>query len=571
MTDQNPFRSAVESSKSDRDPVDILKSGCKLIEQKKYEESIHDFDILITNFLNQSEQYKSKFAVLIIKALYHKSESLEELKRFDDAKEAINTAIDICMSEIEKHPNDADKKKDLASCLISIKQYEAAHEVFDQAINKEEINADYWFGKAYSLTKLGKYQESIDAFEVAIKFYRTRNDKIDALASAWVNKGFAHHELGKIQDSINCYNKALEIDPEHDIAWFNIGQAYLSQNEYDAAVLAFNTVIEINSNDSEAWNNLGVSLSKLGRFEEAINALSTSINKKQNQILARCNLANLFFDLCNDTEAYKNITDGINILKSKQKLSKVEGEAYVTLLSLKAQIYIDRHDFSKAQENLQEANTMNAGNLLIILWYAYVTYIIAEYRSTSNFEEKILPVIRMLEKVNGLCNNDVEKDIRAYVLYFLGFLYFKINALYNAKNCLKECIKLKSPKSNYGEDLLRYIWTYQIKPPFWRWWLDSPIKKGLKRLVFILTIIPLLFFLVLLILHPFIPNVLCFASEDWCSSIAIDWNIYIFISLVLIFFIIFPNITRIKTKDFEIEMHAPPTPEFSALIFPPHK
>lgn len=71
--------------------------------------------------------------------------------------------------------------------------------------------------------------------------------------------------------------KAVQADPQSDVAWNNLGLAYLGQDQYQEAEKAFRKQIEVNPFDHWAYNNLGRVLERENRDEEAITAYRKQI------------------------------------------------------------------------------------------------------------------------------------------------------------------------------------------------------------------------------------------------------------------------------------------------------
>ncbi|CAD6494858.1 MAG: hypothetical protein LAKADJCE_00976 [Candidatus Argoarchaeum ethanivorans] len=194
---------------------------------------------------------------------------------------------------------------------------------------------------------------------------------------------------------------------------------------------------------------------------------------------------------------------------------------------------------------------MDVGNPLLLLWDAYANYLKTEFSLGSKgekYQEEVISIIRSLEKVDKLSKKH-GKGIRPYVLYFLGCFYFKSKDIFAAKEKLEECIRLKSKSSieTSARELLGNIWNYQIRPPWWRWWLNSPFYRWHKRIGFIILSLSIF---ALLLLHPFI--------SGWFPPLQINWSLYVFLIALLVAILISPNIERIGARDIEVSLHSPP-------------
>lgn len=175
----------------------------------------------------------------------------------------------------------------------------------------------------------------------------------------------------------------------------------------------------------------------------------------------------------------------------------------------------------------------------------------------KNREDALL-IIRLLEKAERLSTLSRNIERKAYILYFLGYMYYKYDDLVTAKDKLKKCIKLRSKVRKPAIYLLTYIWDYKMKPPFWRWWLYSPLHTWIKRICFSFISI-LIFFL--LVIHPCMHGL----AIDFCRTIGtcgylsdINWATYLYFISILVFIILIPTIQRLKLHDIEIELNTPP-------------
>jgi len=262
--------------------------------------------------------------------------------------------------------------------------------------------------------------------------------------------------------------------------------------------------------------------------------------------LAYTNLGELFFKLGNLKEASENVKNALNI----------DGEL-VSALSLQGRIKIEEKDYDAASEAFKKAMSLDIGNPIHFLWDIYVNYLKTEFPLGSEdkkYQEEIATIIRNLEKMNETLSEkqDQGKEIRAYVLYFLGYFYLKSDDILTAKEKLEECVKLKSKSSIEApaRELLGIIWNYRIRPPWWQWWLNSPLHRRLKRIGFSILLIFILFISALLLLHPFIPG--------WFPLLQINWSLYVFLIVLLIIVLLLPNIGHIRTRDIEVELRSPP-------------
>lgn len=428
--------------------------------------------------------------------------------------------------------------------LGNLGKYEEAIKAYEKAIEIKRDYANAWHNKGFALGRLNNHKKAIKAFKKSIKI--NPNDY-----ESWINIGVEFDGLKKNKNSIRAFEKAIKINPENDKAWYNKGIELYKIEKYKEAVKIFDKAIEINPKNDMALNNKAVQFDKLGECKTAIKAYEEAIKINPKNTLAYNNIVELFI----------NLGDIKTASKKNEETLKVDNDSSSALF-LKGKIKIEEKKYDEAGESFRKTISLDYGNPKIFLWHAYANYLNAEfslnlkdkkYIRDKRYQEEISSIIRELEKANKLIankKNNEKKDIKAYILYFLACFYIKSKADFTAKEKLEECIKLKSPIKKTARELLRNIWNYKIKPPWWRWWLNSPLYRWTKRIVFIV----LSLLSGLLLLHPFIPKWIPFFQENS----KVNWNLYIFIIILLIIILISPSIEHIKTKDVEVDLHSPP-------------
>ena len=289
-------------------------------------------------------------------------------------------------------------------------------------------------------------------------------------------------------------------------------------------------------------------LGELDRHEEAIEAYDKAIEINPQDAAASSYSGALLFNLGNLDEASQKVQDALNI-----------DENLTSALSLKGRIKIEEKDYDAASKCFRRAISLDAGNPSLLLWDAYANYLKAEFSLKSKdekYQEEIASIVRSMERADKL-SKKYGKGIRPYILYFLGYFYYKSKDIFTAKEKLKECVKecttLKSvsPIAASARELLNNIWNYQIRPPWWRWWLDSPLDSKRRKAIFVIIS---LFIFALLMLHPFIPL--------WFPSVYVSWPVYVLLGIFLMLVLTSPSIERIRAREIvEVEIYSPPPSE----------
>jgi tetratricopeptide (TPR) repeat protein len=118
------------------------------------------------------------------------------------------------------------------------------------------------------------------------------------IAVDWKNKGFALDAQEKYAEAVQAYNKAIEIDPQDELVrnrvntleegghlglrtafdWIAEGGALGSQGKWDGAIQAYDKAIQIDPQNEIAWTSKVNALKTIGRYEEA-NAADAKIKE----------------------------------------------------------------------------------------------------------------------------------------------------------------------------------------------------------------------------------------------------------------------------------------------------
>ena len=237
-------------------------------------------------------------------------------------------------------------------------------------------------------------------------------------------------------------------------------------------------------------------------------------------------------------------------------------ENLASTLTLQGRINIEEKNYDTASKYFKKAISLDICNPKIFLWEAYANYLKAKYSlglKGEKYQEELMAIIRNLERAISITEKH-RREVNAYILYFLGCFYLKTKDIFAAKEKLEQCIRLKSksPIETSARKLLGNIWNYKIRPPWWRWWLNSPLCPWPKRIGFFILTLFILVILALLLLHPFI--------SWWLPSLQINWPLYGIIITILIIILISPSIEHVKVRDVEVILRSPPS--FEPVLSP---
>ena len=422
---------------------------------------------------------------------------------------------------LQENPSNVEKLIEEGENLLDNANYRKALYVYNRALNEEPNNVDALNGKGIAFLMLKKYRKALKTFE-----------------------------------------KIKKIDPNYCRGLYNKGLIFYELKKYEDAIKIFEEVISKDQNHALAWNAKGTSLYELGKHKNALEVFERTMEKNRDDVLS-CVNAGLMYIVINDLDNAR--------IKADEALRREKGntDAFV----LKGRIEIEKKNYSSASEYFRKAIFSNMDDPTPFLWDAYAKYLKAECSRSikikknteesseiireSKYEERMFAIIRELERANELCKKKEDRKLKACILYFLGYFYYKSRDTFTAKQKLEECAKLKSrsPTERWARDLLSNIWDYAIRPPWWRWWLWSPVNCWPRRIMFFLLWIPIF----LLLFHPTI--------HKWIPFIKVDWTVSLIVLALSIFILLSPSIESIKTKEFDIKLRSPP-PSFEPFLEP---
>jgi tetratricopeptide (TPR) repeat protein len=168
--------------------------------------------------------------------------------------------------------------------LFENKDYEAALDLFNQAIQIDDTFAEAYGYRAWTKHKLYKKLTQPEIYSLFADAYRCLSLKPD-LALGFFALGTAKYNLKDYDGAIADYTKAIEIDANHAYAYNNRGVAKKNLKDYDGAIADYTKAIEIDVNYKEAYYALGIAKKNLKDYDGAIadytKAIEIDVNYKE--------------------------------------------------------------------------------------------------------------------------------------------------------------------------------------------------------------------------------------------------------------------------------------------------
>ncbi|CAD8051963.1 unnamed protein product [Paramecium primaurelia] len=206
----------------------LINRGLSLLRQRKFEESIIQFDKVIKLSPSNDEAYVNKSAALI------------ELNQFEQGLQVAKIAI-------QKNPKNDEAYNKLGAALLNLNEQEEAILYFSKAINLNPKNEFAQFNMANLLRELDRPKEAIEYYNNAIKI-----NPIDI--EYYMEKAFCLQVLKKYQNAIKCFNQALSLNPNEEITQtllMNKGYSLGCIKQFQEELNCYNSVIMINPKNKE--------------------------------------------------------------------------------------------------------------------------------------------------------------------------------------------------------------------------------------------------------------------------------------------------------------------------------
>ena|GEM_PF-2945927 len=149
-----------------------------------------------------------------------------------------------------------------ANTLFMLGRTEDAFQSFDDSIEMDPHNPEFFYAKGVALGHLGRYGEAVDFFQKALEL-NPKHEK------AWRGRIAFLGRLGRIEEKIEAYKRLLEIDPTLARDWYSMGNACYQLRRYEESIVYHHRALEIDPRYVQAWYGKGKALLFLGRYDQA--------------------------------------------------------------------------------------------------------------------------------------------------------------------------------------------------------------------------------------------------------------------------------------------------------------
>ncbi len=312
----------------------LLRKGTELLDQKKFNQALIEFDNVITADSKNMDAYYLKGNTLKSLGLYeqalemyknslninpksidvilNKGLCLKKLNKTDDAIKCFNQVIYYSPTHFLAHHN-----KGL--CLMGKSDYEGALTSFSEAVKIDPKNYGVFYNLGNCFHSLKRYQDAISNYNISLSLKTDFSD-------AYFNKGNSLDELGCLDEAIECYNLALKYNSKMSDAHFNKGIVLNKKKDYKVAIQCYDTTIKLNKYNDEAFYRKGVCLEELKEYNSAIETFSEAIKLAPENPSYLSERAKIYLEINEKLNGFNDLNHARKLFEENSMVKKIKEE-----------------------------------------------------------------------------------------------------------------------------------------------------------------------------------------------------------------------------------------------------
>jgi len=142
------------------------------------------------------------------------------------------------------------------------------------------FRVDSWLSHADArllLRKRARREAQQQNYTTAVQIFDQLIDYEPHNADYFANRGLMHYNLKRYEQALTDYNHALDINPKLDSAYNNRANLHATQKNWLDAIDDYDEAIDINPLNVRARLNQAVTLREMGAYDEAITCLDIAM------------------------------------------------------------------------------------------------------------------------------------------------------------------------------------------------------------------------------------------------------------------------------------------------------
>ena len=271
---------------------------------------------------------------------YFESHDLEDIIDYYFERNNPKNAAKAIAFAIEKYPFISIFHLRKAQYLALENKSRKALEVLTMVESMEPNNPELYMTKGSIYSQMGLSDMALENYKKAIEL---ANDDADEI---YLTIALEFSKNDKYEDSIFYLKKAVEINPENEIALFELAFCYDVSKQLEDGITFFTDFTDKNPYSAVGWFNLGITYSRLRKYEDAIHSYDYSLAITDGFEPAMINKANAYANL----EKYD---EAISMFQESLKVNGDDSFAYYYI----AECYEKKEDYDNALKYYHKAAT----------------------------------------------------------------------------------------------------------------------------------------------------------------------------------------------------------------------
>ncbi len=182
---------------------------------------------------------------------------------------------DVAMREFEEalrlEPDAADVHYNIARIYAMQDDFPKARIELEKAIRLDPNYMEAYNALGFAMEAVGDDAAALQDYQTAIRLNEERHGKYDP---PYVNLSGYYNRRDRLDLALEYAHKALELNPESDLAYFQIGKTCRARGDWAGEAAALEKAISIRP-AAQYYYVLGVAYRKLGKTKESEQALET--------------------------------------------------------------------------------------------------------------------------------------------------------------------------------------------------------------------------------------------------------------------------------------------------------
>lgn len=327
-------------------------------------------------------------------------------RKFAEAKEKLNLAI-------KYNPTNFSAIYFLALVDLELGENETAKGRFKLITSAQPKNHEAFYYLAYLYYKEKNYNESlacalkslemfdkkIETYMLAAESYMNLDNETECLKyyiegekNAVVNYyfliswGMSLEKFNQFEQAGEKYEKAVEFDPQNELAYACLGSLYYKMNEYYKATRSFEKALELNPKNIIALEKLGQINFDEEHYVEAIRYFNLVLKYSAKLVETYGKIGQAYFLEGNIQKANEYYQKAVEYLPDSSKI-------HVDY----AKILIEQRDFTQALKKLERANKLDENNSECLNLLFYTNYMLAKENLSDYNMERAMKIAQQIE------------------------------------------------------------------------------------------------------------------------------------------------------------------------------